>query len=770
MSRRVTLLSLVTSMLLGLATAGPAAADCPRTLGRSIAKYVKTRQKVIAACERKRSSGRLPDTAVCRPQCSSDATNPGDPCRTNADCPSGTCNPVTDARTSKRLDVATQKATAKIAADCGTLPPLGPACDGAGDAAALAACVTAPLQDDDNDTLNVDTVSRMLYGGPVPVDSSLLRCQAAISRKVGWYLKARLKGALRCQERLAAGRIAGPCPDERTAEAYDVARVKLDAGIRAKCTEAQLAAASPALRFGEPCKSYKLLSFTRDGMTNANSLPVLDRFIGCVADAAAGTADRYVDLAYPAPETSGFALGVAAGDATDSAAIFWTKLPDSASGAFLDVSTDPTFASGVQTVAVSAPGGSGGVVKEEVGSLLAKTTYYYRFRQGASESVVGRLTTAPSPGDATEVVRLGWTGDSNAFFRPYTSLDPLRLLAPDAWLYIGDTIYGDDPAADGVVATTEPEYEAKYQVNRADASLRHMLASTGTYVQWDDHEVRNDFAGAEPVFAARMAAGNAAFRRYMPLRENGGDPMQLYRSFQWGSGAEFFLIDDRQYRSAKYTCCADPTESGFVTTEDDSTCTGGMAGEALLPGDTAPDFCASTMAGASRTILGAAQKAWLENALLNSTATFKFIMNGPPITQLLFLPYDRWEAWAAERDEILDFIETNGIKNVVWLSTDLHAVVLSPTHLNSDNATHPGTELVVGSIGETTLFRELPPVVLTLLATVPSVITQVSEYELDRYNTVLITVDPTAGPPTARFDVYDRTGAMIRTVSLTATP
>src|SRR2546422_2525954 len=138
-----------------------------------------------------------------------------------------------------------------------------------------------------------------------------------------------------------------------------------------------------------------------------------------------------------------------------------------------------------------------------------------------------------------------------------------RLLAPDAWLYIGDTIYGDDPAADGVVAMTQPEYEAKYRVNRADGALRHMIESTGTYAQWDDHEVRNDFAGAEPVFAARMAAGNAAFRRYMPLRDDTVDAMRLYRSFRWGSGAEFFLIDDRQYRSAKYTCCVNAGESGF---------------------------------------------------------------------------------------------------------------------------------------------------------------------------------------------------------------
>ena len=32
-------------------------------------------------------------------------------------------------------------------------------------------------------------------------------------------------------------------------------------------------------------------------------------------------------------------------------------------------------------------------------------------------------------------------------------------------------------------------------------------------------------------------------------------------------------------------------------------------------------------------------------------------MNGPPLTSLLgFLPYDRWEGYAAERTELLDFV------------------------------------------------------------------------------------------------------------------
>ncbi len=341
----------------------------------------------------------------------------------------------------------------------------------------------------------------------------------------------------------------------------------------------------------------------------------------------------------------------------------------------------------------------------------------------------------------------------------------IRLLDPDAWLYIGDTIYGDDDSADGVVAMMQPEYEAKYRSNRADAALRGLMESTGTYVQWDDHEVRNDFAGAEPAFATRMAAGNAAFRRYMPLREDTMDAMRLYRSVRSGSGAEFFLIDDRQYRSAKYTCCTTASESGFVTTDADSTCTGGGAGEATFPSMD----CTTAMSDSGRTILGADQKTWLENGLFNSTAAFKFIMNGPPIAQLVFLPYDRWEAWIAERDEILDFIETNDIKNVVWLSTDLHAIVISPDHLNIDGG-HPVPEVVAGAIGETTLFRELPPSIVGVLSGVPGFLTEVSEFDIDRYNTVLITVDPTLATRRTTLDFYDRTGSLIHTIVFDAVP
>src|SRR5262249_28334214 len=152
--------------------------------------------------------------------------------------------------------------------------------------------------------------------------------------------------------------------------------------------------------------------------------------------------------------------------------------------------------------------------------------------------------------------------------------------------------------------------------------------------------------------------------------------------------------------------------------------------------------------------------------LLNSTATFKFIMNGPAITQLLFDPYDRWEAYPVERAEMLEFITTNSLQNVVWLSTDLHAIVVSPVRLDtSPSSIHTVPEVVEGPIGENTLLRELPPSILGLLGSIPGILTQVSDFVVDHYNNVLLTVDPTATPqPTATLDFYDRTGAIIRTI------
>ena len=42
-------------------------------------------------------------------------------------------------------------------------------------------------------------------------------------------------------------------------------------------------------------------------------------------------------------------------------------------------------------------------------------------------------------------------------------------------------------------ANTLPEYWEYYKINREDSNQQDLLQSTATFVQWDDHEVRNNW-------------------------------------------------------------------------------------------------------------------------------------------------------------------------------------------------------------------------------------------------------------------------------------
>ncbi len=760
--RRAVILGVLVAGFSGVAPAGAALDPCVKAISKAVGTYVPSRYKAIESCEDKRSNGKLAIGVNCRPS----------------------IGPVTDPKTDAKLTKAATKATTLITGACtGALPAIGTACDSNTTAATLAACLTAPAQDTDTEQLNADSLIATVYDATAPVDASLQKCQQTIGKESGKYLKARMNAALKCEGRFTTAKDPlAACPNAKTKAAADKARVKFDAGVRKFCIEAQLAAnTAPKLDFGFPCESYKLVTFKR-GPGNTNTVPVLDRFVGCMSDSVSGVGDRMVEIPFPGREDGAavatFPQGVAAGDATDTAVIFWTRTSDTASGAVLDVSTGVTFATTVFSGAVPSAAGADGAIKKEVTGLTASTTYFYRWTQAAVHSRVGKVKTAPAPATAAPV-HLGWSGDANAFFRPFTVIDPLRFANVDGWFFIGDTVYGDDTRSSGLDAHTLAEYQSKYVENRADRGLRDIMASAGTYVQWDDHEVRNDFAGAVPAFAARMANGNLAFRQYNPIRENGGDPNQLYRSFKWGSAAEFFLIDLRQYRSAKYTCCSAGT-SGFVLTDDDSTCTGGGAGEAalpaLVPGCSTALSGNDILSGQPRTVLGTAQKAWLKNALQNSTATFKFIMNGPPITALQFVPYDRWDGYPQERTELLDFIQdpngdtntTDHLKNVIFLSTDLHGIVVSHDQVDS---THLIPEVVSGAVGMDPIFRELPPSIVSFLPSLPTLLTQITEFDIDRFNVVTIDVDPAHTPtPEAVLHFFDRSGKEIHTVTFDAEP
>ena len=51
-------------------------------------------------------------------------------------------------------------------------------------------------------------------------------------------------------------------------------------------------------------------------------------------------------------------------------------------------------------------------------------------------------------------------------------------------------------------------------------------------------------------------------------------------------------------------------------------------------------------------------------------------MNEVPIQKMYFVPYDRWEGYNAEREALLKFLQKN-VRNVVFLTTDLHATLIN---------------------------------------------------------------------------------------------
>lgn len=274
-----------------------------------------------------------------------------------------------------------------------------------------------------------------------------------------------------------------------------------------------------------------------------------------------------------------------------------------------------------------------------------------------SLAATGEVTTLPDPAQSVPL-SFAWSGDLGGQERcrqgeaGYPIFDVIAAQHPDFFLFLGDTIYADgicsappnDPGA-GFVATNLPEYRLRHRYQRGASALRRLLSRVPVYVIWDDHEVKDNFAGP---YEPRMAAGRQALREYWPIATQSGDPARLYRSVRYGANLELFILDTRQYRSR----------------------------------NSEPD-------GPAKTMLGAAQLAWLLDGLRASTATWKAVVTSVPLS----IPkggggaspgYDGWAGGLAngsdgtgferERQVIVDRILADQIKNVVFLAGDVHYV------------------------------------------------------------------------------------------------
>lgn len=374
---------------------------------------------------------------------------------------------------------------------------------------------------------------------------------------------------------------------------------------------------------------------------------------------------------------------VASGDTTDTSTVLWARFTRKGEVAF-ECSTDPAFGTiaASETATITDPDQP---VRVEITGLAAGTQYYYRAARG-KVSAEGRFRTAPAPGALPGGLRFGASGDWRGELSPY----PAVVNAPgrdlDFFVSLGDTIYADYRSPDlGLPqAATLEEFRIKhnevYSERHGMNALAQLRASTSVLATIDDHEVTNDFAGGAPGASdARFAPcgsqyinecelflnGMQAFQEYNPVEDlfygPTGDPrtenkQKLYRVRTYGETAAVFILDARSFRDEELVL-ADPSDPIQV---------------AIFLGQSF---------GTSRTMLGAQQVADLEADLLQAEVdgiVWKFVVVPEPIQNLgpVAAP-DRFEGYAAERTEILRFIDVNGIRNVVFVSADVHGTLVN---------------------------------------------------------------------------------------------
>ncbi|MCW3039941.1 MAG: hypothetical protein JWM31_1846 [Solirubrobacterales bacterium] len=424
--------------------------------------------------------------------------------------------------------------------------------------------------------------------------------------------------------------------------------------------------------------------------------------------------------AKPAPLFRGgrFADGVVSGDPSAAGITLWTRL-DGVEGAGrveLEVATDKAFRRVVQRTQIATSDKINHTVKARVARLKPHEEYFYRFSTRLGESRVGRFRTAP-PAGSTAPVNFAFFSCQDYTHGYYNAHELMAQGDYDFVVCLGDYIYAEAYHAVGQDASglktgvrndpigrsgpnpsivrealTLQDYREKYSLYRSDKALQQVHANFPMVMLWDDHEVQDNYAGGaangglpavKRFSARRKAAAYQAFFESMPAFA-GPKQDRLYRSLRFGNTVELIVMDQRRYRA-------------------DQPC-----GDAVAPA--CADF------EQPRTFLGRAQMDWVKTRLSTSKAAWKILANEVTImpTKVLgdsFYTFDSWQGYPQERTELLTHIRDKAIKDVVFITGDIHTFItgdVRPSMDAKENSPSVAVEFVGGSItsqslGETDL-------------------------------------------------------------------
>ncbi|HEX3477884.1 MAG TPA: alkaline phosphatase D family protein [Kofleriaceae bacterium] len=203
-----------------------------------------------------------------------------------------------------------------------------------------------------------------------------------------------------------------------------------------------------------------------------------------------------------------------------------------------------------------------------------------------------------------------------------------------------------------------------------------------------------DFAPpATPVTDAAFTAPNADNFVDEPNNKAAVGAITIYRSLRFGKHVELVMTDERSYRSDHAIPEELATSAMFLTPRNalpkdlvNLLDLGAASGVTQIPlgNVTIPNPRAASPIG---TMLGKTQKQWWKDTMKGSDATWKLWGNEVTLMRLkitslgatsplpadLVVSADAWDGYNAERNELMAFLRTNNIQNVVVLTGDIHA-------------------------------------------------------------------------------------------------
>ena len=377
--------------------------------------------------------------------------------------------------------------------------------------------------------------------------------------------------------------------------------------------------------------------------------------------------------------------GIAAGDVSAGRAVVWSRA-DRAARMFVEYATTDRFDDVRRVPGPAALETSDFTARTVLTGLPSGQRIFYRVLfqdlgelRNWSEPQAGSFRTAPAA--PTRNVKIAFSADTvgqgwgiNREWGGLRLYETMRRSEPDVFVHLGDTIYADQPVQaevqldDGTMwknvvteakskpAETLDEYRGNYQYNLLDEHMRRFNADVPQVVIWDDHEVRDNWYLERDLakdarytvksVALLAARARQAFFEYNPVPLLGDAPERIDRTVPYGPLVEIFALDMRSYRG--------PNSENRQATLDHAS-----------------------------ALMGPAHVARLEQQLAASQATWKVIASDLPLGVIVRDFPSYFEAVAnadhgaplgreLEIAGLLRFIRDRRIRNVVWITADVH--------------------------------------------------------------------------------------------------